>query len=206
MFEQVETNSERWLNLKNLKNEIWKDIKNYEKLYQVSNYGRIKSLGRYHKFPNGGIYKIKSRILKSYHDVGNYLFVTLFNNESKKKQMKVHRLVAQAFIPNYNNYPQINHKNCIRDDNKVENLEWCTSSYNSKYAYKCGNRKMPSKLKQMIKNFNGENNPNAKLNKQKVKDIKEKIKLGISKKEIAKEYNISYEYLRDFILKDKIWK
>lgn len=203
MFEQVEVNSERWLDLSPLLNEEFRNIKGYEKIYQVSNYGRIKSLERYRVLPNGGIWKIKNKILKSHYANGNYLFVALYNGV--KRQLSVHRLVGQAFIPNPNNLPEINHIDCIRNNNIVTNLEWCDRSYNTKYAFKYGTKKMPDKLKKMIKNFDGENNPNSKLKKEDVIDIRKQISNGISYKKIAQQYNLHPDYI--FLIKNrKIWK
>lgn len=203
MFEQVEVNSERWLNLKPLKNEKFRDIPEYEGIYQVSNYGRVKSLERYHILPNGGIWKIENKILKSYHDNGRYSFVALYNGT--KRQIKVHRLVAQVFIPNPNNLPEVNHIDCVRDNNMITNLEWCDRSYNTKYAFKYGTKNMPDKLKKMIKNFDGENNPNSKLKKEDVIDIRKQISNGISYKKIAQQYNLHPDYI--FLIKNrKIWK
>lgn len=203
MFEQVEVNSERWLDLSPLLNEEFRNIKGYEKIYQVSNYGRIKSLERYRVLPNGGIWKIKNKILKSHYANGNYLFVALYNGV--KRQLSVHRLVGQAFIPNPNNLPEINHIDCIRNNNIVTNLEWCDRSYNTKYAFKYGTKKMPDKLKKMIKNFDGENNPNSKLKKEDVIDIRKQISNGIFYKKIAQQYNLHPDYI--FLIKNrKIWK
>lgn len=93
--------------------EIWKDIEGYEGLYQVSNLGRVKSL-RY------------KRILRGWLDKQCYAYVHI-----KNKPYKVHRLVAQAFIPNPDNKPYIDHINTIKTDNRVENLRWVTPKENS---------------------------------------------------------------------------
>ena len=108
--------------------EIWKDIPEYEGLYQVSNLGNIKSLEK-----SKGWCKIKEKTLKLRIDKDGYYRVILSKN-SKPKMFLVHRLVAQAFIPNPNNLPEINHKNEIKTDNRVENLEWCTQLYNLHYG------------------------------------------------------------------------
>lgn len=108
--------------------EVWKDIPNYEGLYQVSNLGRIKSFRRSTKFKCQDEY-----ILKPSHANNGYCQVTLYGNAAKKKFL-VHRLVAEAFIPNPENLPQINHKDENPLNNKVSNLEWCTTEYNNAYG------------------------------------------------------------------------
>lgn len=109
--------------------EIWKDINNYENIYQVSNLGRVRSLRRFRI--------IKQRLSKS-----GYLNVTLRKESNEKlKGMRVNRLVAAAFIDNKENKPYVNHLNSIKTDNRVENLEWCTQSENIKHPYKIGTKK-----------------------------------------------------------------
>ena len=104
--------------------EVWRPVKGYEGLYEVSNYGRVKSLKR-----NTAHERIKSPI----KDRDGYLIVC-FNKNGKQSNKRIHRLVAEAFIPNPNNLPQVNHKNEIKTDNCVENLEWCDNKYNARYG------------------------------------------------------------------------
>lgn len=112
--------------------EIWKDIKGYDGIYQVSNCGRVKSLPR--KLWNGkGFFISKMKILSISHNPDGYATVQL-NYKNHYQECTVHRLVAEAFIPNPNKYPVINHKNEIKDDNRVCNLEWCTHAYNASYG------------------------------------------------------------------------
>ena len=98
--------------------EIWKDIPNYEGLYQVSNFGKVKSL----------LFK-KEKILKTRIHPQGYELVNL-----KNKTYRVHYLVAITFIDNPNHYKEINHKNEIKNDNRVDNLEWCDRRYNCNYG------------------------------------------------------------------------
>lgn len=111
------------LSLEDLQNEIWKDIEGYEGLYQVSNMGRVKS---FNINENG-------KILKQGTTKKGYLYVILYKDK-KTKPMRVHRLVAQAFIPNEDNKPQVNHINEIKTDNRVENLEWMTNEENNNFG------------------------------------------------------------------------
>ena len=106
------------------KREIYRDIPEYEGLYQVSNYGNIKSLPRK---------RCKGCILKPYYPKYGYPHVMLSKN-GIQKCYKVHRLVAEVFIPNPDQKPEVNHKNANKSDNRVENLEWCTTFENYAHA------------------------------------------------------------------------
>lgn len=97
--------------------EIWKDIKGYEGNYQISNKGRIWSV-------------LSQRYLKPQHDNCGYYRIQLTAKNGKRKMEKVHRLVAINFIDNPDNLPEVNHINHIRDDNRIENLEWCNHKEN----------------------------------------------------------------------------
>ena len=128
-------------------NEIWKPIKGYEGLYEVSNFGRIKSLKRLVKSHNkwGECYIIiNEKILKTSDNKLGYLFVKLYKN-NKTKTYYIHRLVAEHFIHNPNNLPEVNHKDECKSNNIYTNLEWCDRKYNVNQ----GNRlkKISKKLK-----------------------------------------------------------
>ncbi|MEE3419429.1 MAG: NUMOD4 domain-containing protein [Methanosphaera sp.] len=112
--------------------EIWKDIKGYESLYQVSNLGRVKSLARKVIKTNYVSFK-KERILKQQTDRYGYKKVILQRNY-QIKTFSIHRLVAEAFLENPYNLPQINHKDENKENNCVLNLEYCDSKYNNNYG------------------------------------------------------------------------
>lgn len=157
--------------------EVWKYIKGYEGLYQISNLGRVKSLKR-------------NILLKKKKEKTGYNSVYLFKN-GIGKYWRVHRLVCVSFIPNPNNYPIINHINGIKDDNKLDNLEWCTVSYNTKDAYD----------KKYIIPKKGAEKKNSKLTDEQVLIIRNTNK---TQKEISIIYNIS-KSLVSLIKNKKRW-
>ena len=122
-----------------MQEEIWKDIEGYEGIYQVSNLGRVRSLTRKVDC-KGGQRTIKGKILKPIISFNSYLSVDLRQHQ-KHKTALIHRLVAQAFIPNPNDFPIVNHIDNNPQNNCANNLEWCTQSYNVKYSYIYGNAK-----------------------------------------------------------------
>ena len=100
--------------------EIWKDVKNFEDKYEISIFGRIKN-------------KKTNHIYKTTNQYGDYFRVNLFD-KGKRKTILIHRVVAEAFIPNPENLPCVNHKDLNKQNNCIDNLEWCTYSYNTKDA------------------------------------------------------------------------
>lgn len=108
--------------------EVWRDIKGYEGLYMVSDKGRVRSF--YGSVIN---HRPKGSLLKPATDRDGYLRVML-TKKGKQKGFGVHRLVAQAFIPNPDNLPQVNHKDENPSNDSVDNLEWCTQEYNNAYG------------------------------------------------------------------------
>lgn len=114
--------------------EIWKDIKGFEGLYQVSNLGRVRSVDRFVGYKHKGTQRMyKGRILKQLTRTNGYLYVSL-SNEGMKKQKNIHRLVAETFLPNPSKLPIINHIDENKKNNMVSNLEWCTCIYNTNYG------------------------------------------------------------------------
>lgn len=100
---------------------MWKDIENYEGIYQVSDSGEVRSLKT-------------NRVLKASVNPHGYLFVNLYKDGRKPKHCLVHRLVANAFLPNPLNLPEVNHKNEVKTDNRTSNIEWMSSKENCNYG------------------------------------------------------------------------
>lgn len=147
---------------------IWVSINGYEGRYEVNRLGQIRNTKT-------------AYILKPSKDNYGYSILTIRIN-GKKKTHKVHRLIAMTFIPNIYNKPQINHKNGIKADNRIDNLEWCTNRENTIHAIKTGLRKVLS----------GDKSPSAKLNKEQVMAIRHKYATGLYyQRELAKEYGVS---------------
>lgn len=139
----VKPNSERWLDLQNLPNEEWKDIKDFEGLYQISNYGRVKRLGYWRNYIGKNQftsfesrYFIKEHVLKVKCD--RYLRVELYKTSKESRLYNVHQLVGKMFIPNPDNKPIIDHKNNNTYDNTVCNLQWVTYKENVDYSWERG--------------------------------------------------------------------
>ena len=116
-----------------MKNEEWRDVAGYEGLYQVSSEGRVKSLERTFIDKIGRERYVKECFLKPGSDRGGYLRVGLCDG-GKRKTLKVHRLVCEAFHENPDNKPQVNHINEIKTDNRACNLEWATARENSNFG------------------------------------------------------------------------
>lgn len=117
--------------------EEWRDIPQYVGLYQASNYGRVRSVTRVQTLVStlGKSYSrvVKGKILKTHLDIGGYEKVPI-NFNGKFGNKFVHRLVANAFLPNPDNLPEVNHKDKNRSNNHIDNLEWCTRLYNAHYG------------------------------------------------------------------------
>ena len=158
----------------------WKDILGYEGKYQVSTKGEVYS-------------EISGKILKQFYrgsrPDNKYLVIQLWEN-NKQKTVSVHRLVAQAFIPNPNNLPCVNHIDGDKTNNCVENLKWCTYSENNYHAFHTGLKKIPS----------GTQNKNSKLTYDEVVEIKKSLILGhpeFGTRPLAKKYGVDHKVIMD---------
>lgn len=170
--------------------EIWKDIPEYEGLYQVSSLGRVKSLAREWEGGRGAKRKHPDIILKPDIEYKGYLSVSL-TKDKKKKHFKVHRLVLSAFVGISD--LQTNHKDGIKSNNYLNNLEYCTNSENVKHAYKSG----------LAIGLKGDKNPASKLTDEIIKNIREN-KFNLSRKEFAVCYDVSASLINQ-VLNNKIW-
>jgi hypothetical protein len=151
-----------------MSNEIWKDVMDFEGRYQVSDFGRIKSFAR-NKL---GI------IITPYKTQFGYHAITLRINK-KLTYRFIHRVVATAFIPNPNNKPSVNHKNGIRTDNRLDNLEWCTAKENTQDGIR----------RQTIK-VAGDNSKRRKINYASVLLIRQAHLRGEPMKSIARQHGL----------------
>jgi hypothetical protein len=162
--------------------EVIKDIKGFEGRYTISNLGIVRSL-------------LTNQIMKPYITNKGYARVNLRYAKSRDyKSFLIHRLVAMNFLPNPHNFKEINHKDCNRLNNKLDNLEWCDRFYNIKYAF----------LKGKASN-KGVRNPNAKLNKNDIIAIKAMIKTDrFFYTDIARLFKVSSSTIEG-IANNKIW-
>lgn len=151
--------------------EIWKDIKDYEGRYQVSNLGRIRSLLDCFLEPK------EPTIKKTYIGTQGYEVVSFYKH-TKMQLKKVHRLIAEAFVQNPDNKPFINHINGIKHDNRLDNLEWCTPKENMVHARDTGLN---------IRKKGEESNRSAWTN-QEVIEIKTDINAGLTTQELFTKY------------------
>lgn len=144
-----------------LNHELWKDVgecKGYEEfkgLYEVSSLGRVRSKYRIICYKDGHKRAFKGRILKPMSNKDNYLRVCLYYKEGHKKVF-VHRTVALAFLPNPNNYQEINHKDENPLNNRLGNLEWCTRKYNINYGNR--NKKMSKAISKPVNQYDKQGN------------------------------------------------
>lgn len=152
--------------------EVWRPVKGFETYYEVSNYGRVRSLNYIVKWSYGKTRINKGKIRKPVRNKNGYYMLILGDGQGNKKSVYIHRLVAEAFCKNPNGYDTVNHINEIKTDNKAKNLEWCTKEYNNKY--------------------NGKNQKHCKPIIQLGKDL-QPIKEWESARQASQELNIEYK-------------
>ena len=158
-----------------LTSEQWRSVLGFVG-YEVSNLGRLRYMLRWNK----------PKILRAFKHTRGYLKYCLAIN-GKMKTMLAHRIVGIAFVQNPENLPQINHKNSIKDDNRIENLEWCTGKSNRAHAMQ-NNRYLA-----------GEDHPNAKYSNEQICRARKLIAQGYSRKEVRKLFGLSRYYLNDIL-------
>lgn len=163
--------------------EIFKSIKGYEGLYEISNYGRVKSLKKYRAK--------QDRIMKLVISTLGYSIVSLSIN-GKTKIKRVHQLIAIAFIDNPENKPQVNHINGIKTDNRIENLEWATAKENTQHSFKTGLQLSRKGIK----------HHNTNLTENDILSIR---KSKLLQKELASIYKISQQTISS-IKNKKLWQ
>ena len=181
--------------------EEWKSIPGYEGLYEVSSYGRVKSLEKY-RYNNGRKQLLKEKILKP-HNTKGYFMICLYKNKTYKSY-QIHRLVAQVFIPNPDNLPEVNHKDENPGNNNVENLEWCTHQYNSNYNDVQKRRSQRMKENGIYEKRSQRMKENGIYEKITMKMRKYPELIGLDEKEYRKEYRKKYreehrEYIKEYM-------
>ena len=169
------------------KDEVWKDIPRFKGKLQASCFGKLRRLYNFRK----------PRILHTFFRKG-YQHISLSYN-GVKRNYSVHILIAETFIPNLNNKPELNHRNFNRSDNRITNLEWCDKKENAQHAVRAGR----------YPNMKGELNPSAKLTTKQVREIKDWLKHNEWKRGnyslLAKKYSVDSQTISD-IYNGRKWK
>ena len=163
-----------------MNNEVWKSVPGFEGYYEASNIGRIRTVDRIGKTCYGADRKLNGKLVAQNSGKKGYLRVS----SRIHGVMLVHRLVALTWIQNPDALPVINHIDGNKENNRIENLEWCTQSYNMKHAHRNGLAKGMVLLK-------GDKSIAAKLTERKVANIKFRLLHGDRAVDLAKEYGVN---------------
>lgn len=185
-----------------------KDILGYEEYYSIEKNGTIYRKDRRSTFLTSGHSSSKEKYLKTnlikgglqktWKNKFGYILVSLSDRNGRKNNLYLHRLLMTAYVPNPENKGDVNHKNGIKHDNRLENLEWCTRRDNLVHALRTGLRK-PNK------GLSGESNPSAVLKKEDIPVIRQLRKQGVPLKEIAKQFGVTKSPIYA-ITSGKSWK
>lgn len=181
----------------NLPNEKWKDVVLFEGFYMISTLGRLRNFSKEIFCSKNNSYSFfGAKILKkgiSFHGYHQHVLTKNKVNSTKK----IHRMVAEAFIPNPENKPCVNHINGIKSDNRVENLEWCNHSENALHAHKLGLIKVPK----------GEKRGNSKLTENKVIAIRRLYRINpmVNQSGLSRKLGVSITIIH-LVIKGKTWK
>lgn len=164
--------------------EIWKSVVGWEGIYEVSNFGQVRSISRLIARQDGSTQRFRQCILSPRKNSTGYLIVTLSDlSNGRRATVRVHRLVAEAFIPNPMSLPEVNHIDSDRANARVDNLEWVTPSQNRYHGYHFGSVSLPRRI--------GEKTSSAKLDAGKVLEIRLLASRGVSSRQLAKKYAVN---------------
>lgn len=167
-------------------NEEWRDVKGFEGIYQVSNLGNVRSLSRL----DARGHSIKGKMLSTNVPIkAGYPCVNLKNGKHKRLAVPIHRLVAENFIPNNDDLPQVNHIDGNKMNNSVDNLEWVSCSDNIRHAVM--NNLMPNHYYA----YNGETNPRCKLTDNQISEIRNLYSQGIKSPMLSKMFGVSKSHI-----------
>lgn len=159
--------------------EIWKDVIGYEGYYQISNLGNVRSLDRTIEYKNGRLYHKKGHIMSCNKDTKGY-FTISFTKNNHPKRWWIHRLVAQAFLSDFDESLVVNHIDGVKTNNQVSNLEMVTSQGNTEHARRIG----------LIDDY-GENSARAKLTNIQAQQIRERYAKGnVTMRQLGGDYGV----------------
>jgi len=170
-----------------MKKEVWKDIKGYEGCYQISNLGGVKRMAHTIISKKGYSSFYPERLMVPVLSTKGYWTIKL-SLSGKSNRFLIHRLIAIAFIPNPENKPYINHKDGIKTNNDIPNIEWCTAKENQQHAYDTG-------LKIGVRQ-KGEDHGSARLTESDIIAIRES---GLTSKELSKKYGVTRAHINQIL-------